>query len=88
MSDPFDMFEGQVHDPRIFIQALRQFHDTQPEQRGSAANGIADAIIAKRVDLAAVRQILLDEGKDDLMDTLDRLIELIEPYIIEGGVDE
>jgi len=82
------MFEGQVHDPRVFIAALREFHDAQASQRGPLANALSEAIITKRVDLAAVRHELLDAGEHDLMDTLDRLIDLIEPYIEEGGVEE
>ena len=82
------MFEGQVHDPSVFIAALREFHEAEAQQRGHMANALADAIITKRVDLAAVRQTLLDTGEHDLMDTLDRLIDLIEPYIEEGGVEE
>ena len=81
------MFEGQVHDPQVFIALLREFHDAKPEHRGALANTLSDAIVAKRVDLAAVRQALLDSGHD-LMDTLDRLVDLIEPYIEEGGVEE
>ena len=82
------MFEGQVHDPQVFIAALREFHEAPAQQRGSLANAISDAIITKRVDLAAVRQELLDAGEHELMDTLNRLIDLIEPYIEEGGVEE
>lgn len=82
------MFEGQVQDPQIFIRALREFHETDPAGRGSIANALSDAIITKRVDLAAVRQVLLDGGEHELMDALDRLIDLIEPYIEEGGVEE
>ena len=80
--------EGQVHDPQVFIAALREYHEAQVLQRGPLANALSDAIITKRVDLAAVRQALLDTGAHDLMDTLDRLLDLIEPYIEEGGVDE
>ena len=82
------MFEGQVHDPQVFIAALREFHDAEAQQRGPLANAISDAIITKRIDLAAVRHALLDTGQHDLMDTLDRLLDLIEPYIEEGGVEE
>ena len=82
------MFEGQVQDPRVFIEALREFHEAPAEQRGGLANALSDAIITKRVDLAEVRQALLDNGEHELMDALDRLIELIEPYIEEGGVEE
>lgn len=82
------MFEGQVHDPKVFIAALREFHEAPPDRRGPMANAVSDAIITKRVDLAAVRQELLDTGEHELMDALDRLIDLIEPYIEEGGVDE
>ena len=82
------MFEGQVQDPRVFIAALREYHESNPEARGPMANALSDAIITKRVDLAAVRHALLDAGEHDLMDTLDRLLDLIEPYIEEGGVEE
>ena len=82
------MFEGQVHDPQVFINALRLFHETDPEQRGELANAISEAIITKRVDLAEVRQALINGGEDALMDTLDRLLELIEPYLAEGGSEE
>ena len=82
------MFEGQVHDPQVFVEALREFHEAPANERGQLANAISDAIITKRVDLAAVRQVLLDTGEHALMDTLDRLLDLIEPYIEEGGVDE
>ena len=82
------MFEGQVQDPRVFIEALREFHETDPEQRGELANALSDLIIGKRVDLAEVRLLLADTGEHELMDTLDRLVDLIEPYIEEGGVEE
>lgn len=82
------MFEGQVRDPRVFIEALREFHHTPEEQRGELANALSDAIVTKRVDLAAVRQELLDHGERELLETLDQLLELIAPYIEEGGVDE
>lgn len=82
------MFEGQVHDPRVFIEALREFHHTPEDQRGELANVLSEAIITKRVDLAAVRQVLLDEGDETLIATLDKLLDLIEPYIEEGGVEE
>ena len=82
------MFEGQTQDPGVFIAALREYHDAAPDHRGHMANALADAIITKRVDLAAVRQVLIDHGEHELMDTLDRLLDLIEPYIEEGGVEE
>ena len=82
------MFEGQVQDPKVFIAVLREFHEAPAQGRGGLANVMSEAIITKRVDLAAVRQELLDAGEHDLLDTLDRLIDLIEPYIEEGGVEE
>ena len=78
------MFEGQVQDPSDFIETLQAFAETPAEERGLLANRLSDLIIHKRVDLAAVRQALLDTGKAELLDTLDRLIDLIEPYIEEG----
>ena len=82
------MFEGQVHDPRVFIEALRQFHESHEAERGELANALSDLIITKRVDLAEVRRLLLDEGEEALMATLHQLTDLIEPYIEEGGVEE
>ena len=82
------MFEGQVQNPRVFIEALREFHETGETQRGELANALSDLIITKRVNLAEVRQVLLETGEHELMETLNRLIDLIEPYIEEGGVDE
>ena len=70
--------ESRVQEPRVFIEALRQFHDTEPSARGELANALSEAIIRKRVDLGAVRQELLDGGAPELLDTLDRLIDLIE----------
>ncbi len=82
------MFEGQVHDPKVFIGTLRAFHQAADEERGELANALSDAIITKRVDLAEVRQVLLDTGDHELTEALDELLDLIEPYIEEGGVDE
>jgi len=82
------MFEGQVHEPAVFIAALREYQTSGAEQRGRLANALSDAIITKRVDLAAVRQALLEADEHELMETLDRLLDLIEPYIEEGGVEE
>ena len=77
-----------VQDPRVFIEGLRQYHHADTAEQGQLANALSELIIAKRVDLAAVRQQLLDMGEAGLMDTLDRLVDLIEPYIEEGGVEE
>jgi hypothetical protein len=83
------MFERNVQDPRVFVDALRQYHQADVAERGDLANALSDLIITKRVDLAEVRQVLLDEGGHELLDELDRLMDLIEPYIEEGGgVDE
>ena len=83
------MFEGQVQDPKVFVAALREYHDAgDNSQRGHMANALSELIIRKRVDLAEVRHLLLDAGEHELMDTLNRLLDLIEPYIEEGGVEE
>ena len=81
-------FERNVQDPGVFVEALRQYHAADVAERGDLANALSDLIITKRVDLAEVRQLLLDQGDSELLDELDRLIDLIEPYIEEGGVDE
>ena len=72
----------------MFISVLRQFCEKSAEERGELANALSDAIITKRVDLAAVRQELLDCEGRELLDALDQLVDLIEPYIEEGGVEE
>lgn len=77
-----------VHEPHLFIAVLREYHDAHQDARGPLANALSDAIITKRVDLAEVRRGLLENGAHELMDTLDRLLDVIEPYIEEGGVDE
>ena len=82
------MFEGNTQNPKVFVIALREFHEADPNRRGHLANALAEPIIRKQVDLAEVRHLLLETGSADLLDTLDRLIDLIEPYIEEGGVDE
>ena len=82
------MFEGQVQNPQVFIEALREYHETGERERGELANALSELIITKRVDLAEVRQSLLETGQHELMDTLDRLLDMIEPYLEEGGVDE
>jgi acyl-CoA reductase-like NAD-dependent aldehyde dehydrogenase len=82
------MFEGSVQDPQAFIAALREFHEAPADQRGPLANALSELVIRKRVDLAAVRHALLDGGEHELLDALERLIDLIEPYIEEGGVEE
>jgi hypothetical protein len=79
---------ADVQDPRIFIEGLKQYHEASKEERGPLANGLAELIIRKRVDLAEVRRQLLDGGEAALFETLDRLVDLIEPYIEEGGVEE
>lgn len=82
------MFQSNTHDPESFILVLRQYRESQGSQRGELANALSELIIRKRVDLAVVRLHLLDAGDGELLDALDRLIDLIEPYIEEGGVDE
>ncbi len=82
------MFEGQVHEPQVFIEALRGYQGSEAGQRGVLANAMSDAIITKRVDLAAVRQLLLEAGEHELLDVLDRLLDVIEPYLEEGGAEE
>jgi len=82
------MFGPDVQDPRIFIEGLRQYHGTPESERGEIANALSELIITKRVDLGVVRSSLWDDGEHELLDALDRLIDLIEPYIEEGGAEE
>lgn len=82
------MFEGQTQDPELFIKALRQYHETDESQRGEIANALSDLVISKRIDLAEVRQRLAERQESSLSATLQELLDLIEPYIEEGGVDE
>ncbi len=82
------MFENELQAPEVFIQTLQEYHETEEGARGRLANQMSDVIIAKRVDLAAVRHALLDSGRAELLDELKRLVDLIEPYIEEGGLGE
>ena len=82
------MVDGRVQEPHVFIAVLREYHEAPSEGRGALANAMADAIITKRVDLAEVRHALLGDGAHELLDTLDRLMDLIEPYLNEGGDNE
>ena len=81
------MFESNLLEPEQFILKLQVFHETREQNKGHLANELSDSIIQKRVDLAAVRLVLLDSGRAALLKTLDRLVDLIEPYIVEGGVE-
>ena len=83
-----NMFGGQTQDPQVFISALRQYLEADEAERGEIANALSEAIVHKKVDLAEVRQILLDTGQADLMDALDQFLDLIEPYLMEGGSEE
>jgi len=82
------MTDRNVQDPKVFVAALQQYHESPEDQRGHLANALSELIIRKRVDLAEVRHELLGGGHADLLDTLDRLLDLIEPYIEEGGPAE
>ena len=82
------MFESNVQEPSAFIETLRLYHEAPADERGQLANKISELIVGKRVDLAAVRQELMEAGERDLADTLNQLVDLIEPYIEEGGVEE
>ena len=82
------MFDCGMHEPQAFVEHLEAYRISALKEQSQLANKLSDAIIGKRVDLSVVRQILLDNGRQDLMETLDHLLEVIEPYIEEGGVHE
>jgi hypothetical protein len=77
-----------LHDPDVFIDVLREFHAAPQERRGPLADRMTEAIITKHVDLAVVRHTLLEQDARELLDTLERLMDLLEPYIEEGGAEE
>ena len=77
-----------MHSPEQFVESLRSFHRADERSRAQLANTMAEAITTKTVDLAQVRQLLLDQGEAELLDVLHRLVDLIEPYIDEGGAEE
>ena len=81
-------FGCAAQDPQFFIDTLREYCESPETDRGALANAMSDAIIHKRVDLAEVRQSLLDGGQAELLDALERLMDLIQPYIEEGGPEE
>ena len=65
-----------------------EFSESPADARGAVANQLSDVMLKKQVDLAQVRRALLDEGAHELLDTLDRLMDLIEPYLTEGSEGE
>lgn len=71
-------------DPESFIALLRDFQAAGASGRGHMANALSDAILRKHVDLAEVRRQLIDSGEIELYDTLERLMDLIEPYLMEN----
>ena len=77
-----------IKDPDSFIDALRRYHETPETARGHLANAMVDAIIGKHVDLALVRRQLLDGGHAELYDTLERLMDIVQPYLEEIGDNE
>ncbi len=79
------MSQEHLHDPAAFIAVLRQFHSTPHGQQGHLANRMSDAILRKYVDLAQVRRELVDGGEIELYDTLEQLLNLIEPYLQDTG---
>jgi len=81
-------FAGDLQHPDEFIVALRAFHESTVFQRGPLANAMSEVITQKRIDLAQVRQQLLDRGETELLDSLNRFVDLLEPYLEEGGAEE
>jgi len=82
------MDDAGVQEPEAFIAVLRRFHTAEGAQQGALADTLSEWIIRKRVDLAQVRLALMDQRAEELLGALDALLDLIEPYIEEGGVDE
>jgi hypothetical protein len=79
---------GHLHDPDAFIEVLREFRAAAPERRGPLADRMTDAIVTKHVDLAVVRHTLMAGEAQELLDTLEALMDLIEPYLEEGSAEE
>jgi hypothetical protein len=77
-----------IGDTQAFINVLRQYQESGPDKRSELANIISDAIIAKRVNLASIRQELLESSEFDLVDALEGFLELLGPYIEEGKDEE
>ena len=70
----------------MFIEALREFHEASVEQRGKLASTLSDAIISKRVDLAAVRQELVEAGERELLrfaKIMDRSADVLRSAMME-----
>jgi hypothetical protein len=83
------MSEESAGDLRLlFIETLRAYHESDGEQRGELASALANAIITKQVDVEALREELRGTGEQELADTLDRLLDLIEPDREEDGSNE
>ena len=71
-----------------FLDELRQLHAEGGQISGPRANRIAEAIMAGHLHLGHVREALMERGEADVVDTLNALVDLIEPYLQEDVSDD
>ena len=75
-------------DMEAFIEELRQLHAEGGQVTGPRANAIAEEIMKGHLHLGHVRERLIVSGEEDVVQTLNALVDLIEPYLQEDVSDE
>ena len=71
-----------------FLDELRQLHAEGGQVTGPRANKIAEEIMKGHLHLGEVREQLLHNGEEDVVETLNALVDLIEPYLNEDVADD
>ena len=75
-------------DTAAFLDELRQWRAEGGQPTGARANKIAEEIMKGHLHLGEVREQLLQSGEADVVDALNALVDLIEPYLQEDVSNE
>lgn len=71
-----------------FLEELRQLHAEGGQPTGARANRIAEEIMKGHLHLGEVRETLIKQGEADVVETLNGLVDMIEPYLHEDTADD
>ena len=71
-----------------FLDELRQWRAEGGQPTGPRANKIAEEIMNGHLHLGEVREQLMSSGEADVVDALNGLVDLIEPYLQEDVSNE
>ena len=75
-------------DQETFLHELRQLHAEGGQITGPRANRLAEAIMVGNLHLGEIREALLHNGETDVVQTLNALVDLIEPYLNEDVAED